>query len=155
MKTTSRTQKEIVSRIEAVRETDLFGAQTGDLVCFLEYEHAKQFLTEGTTKEQWDTSTSGVVSPARCIAEYMAFAWDKANNRRGLSAARSIDHMVTWLWLDGKDELAAQIEHYDYYGKPQLVAVCNEYGIDWKALDDGEWVDNEDAEPRTAEEVLA
>ena len=85
----------------------------------------------------------------------MGFAWDKANNRRGLSSGRSIDHMRTWLWLDGKDDLAEQIEDYEYYGKPQLVAVCNEYGIDWKQYDDGEWVNNEDDTPKTAEEVLA
>jgi hypothetical protein len=155
MKTSARTQAEIVARINEIRESDFFGAQTGDLVCFLDYEHAKSFINEGTTKEQWDTSTSGIVSPARCIAEYMAFAWDKANNRRGLSAARSVDHMRTWLWLDGKDELAQQIEEYDHYGKPQLVAVCNEYGIEWKSLDDGEWVNGEDDTPKTAEEVLA
>jgi len=88
------------------------------------------------------------------IRGYMEFAWDKANNRRGISAMRSLAHMSAWLWIDGKDELALSINEYNYYGKPQLVEICEVYGIDWKALDDGEWVTDEGAEPKTAEQVL-
>jgi hypothetical protein len=155
MNKSTRTQIAIMNRIESLADSDIFGFQTGDLVSFLDYDHAKPFIKADTTPEEWAEVTKGITSPAQCITEYMAFAWDKANNRRGISAGRSIAHMVTWLWLDGKDELAKQIEDYDYYGKPQLVAVCNEYGIDWKQYDDGEWVCNEDDTPRTAEEVLA
>ena len=155
MNKTSRTQIEIMNRINEVAEHDFFGAQTGDLISFLDFDHAQGFIKEGTTRERWDEITKAITSPANCIADYMGFAWDKANNRRGLSSGRSIDHMRTWLWLDGKDDLAEQIEDYEYYGKPQLVAVCNEYGIDWKQYDDGEWVNNEDDTPKTAEEVLA
>ena len=155
MNKTSRTQIEIMNRINEVAEHDFFGAQTGDLISFLDFDHAQGFIKEGTTREQWEAITKAITSPANCIADYMGFAWGKANNRRGLSAGRSIDHMRAWLWLDGKDDLAKQIEDYEYYGKPQLVAVCDEYGIDWRQYDDGEWVNNENDTPKTAEEVLA
>jgi len=70
----------------------------------------------------------------------MPFAWEKANGCRGISASRSLRHMVAWLWLDGQDEFLEKwndLRDYEYYGKPQLIAICELYGIDWKKFDDG------------------
>lgn len=149
---TQRTQQEILDRIEEIREDDFFGFQTGDLICFLTFDNAKKRLNEGVTSEEWAQK----INPANCIKDYMPFAWDKANNCRGLSAGRSIEHMKAWLWLDGKDALVGQMDDlYQYYGKPCLRAICEEYGIDWKSLDNNEWVNSEDDTPKTAEEALA
>jgi hypothetical protein len=63
--------------------------------------------------------------------------------------------MKAWLWLDGKDELAGRMDSvYEYYGKPCLVLVCREYGVDWRALDDGEWSNGECEQNLTADEAL-
>jgi hypothetical protein len=147
-----RTTEEILCEIERLKDDDWMGFRTGDLIQALPFESAQPFLKEGTTADQWAQSTD----PAGEIKNYMEFAWDKANGCRGLSAGRSVNHMESWLWLDGKDELSARLESvYEYYGKPCLVLVCKEYGIDWKALDDGEWRNDESGPSLTAEQALA
>lgn len=150
--TTSRTQEEILARIDEIKEDDFFGFQTSDLATFLTYENAKPLLNEGVTEDQWEQETD----PVERIKDYMPFAWDKANNCRGLSAGRSLEHMKAWAWLDGKEDLLKQIEEdYEYYGKPHLVKICQTYDIDWKSLDNNEWVNSEYDTPKTAEEALA
>ena len=149
---TKRTQEEILKRINEISKDDFFGFQTGDLIYFLSFDNAKKWLKKDVTAEKWEQYTD----PVERIKDYMPFAWDKANNCRGLSAGRSIEHMKAWLWLDGKNELADKMESlYEYYGKPCLRAICIEYEIDWKALDNNEWVNSEYDNPKTAEEALA
>ena len=65
------------------------------------------------------------------------FAWKKANNKRGISTQRSIDHYTSWLWLDGNEDLAEKIQNYTYYGKPQLIEICKYLNIDHSKYDDG------------------
>jgi len=149
---TQRTQQEILDRIKKISEDDFFGFQTGGLINFLTFDNAKKWLKEGVNSEEWEQDTD----PIKCIKDYMPFAWDKANNCRGLSASRSIEHMKAWLWLDGKDDLVGQMDDlYQYYGKPCLRVICEEYGIDWKSLDNNEWVNNEYDNPKTAEKARA
>lgn len=149
---TNRTQAEILKRIEEIKDQDFFGFQVNDLVCFLTYENAKPWCREGVTESQWAQHTDA----AELIKGYMGFAWNKANECRGLSAGRSLEHMKAWVWLDGKADLLEQIEQdYEYYGKPHLVKICQAYDIDWKSLDSNEWVNSEDDTPKTAEEALA
>lgn len=146
-----RTQVEILNRIHAIAPDDFFGFQTNDLVYFLDFEHAKPFLMEGTTAEQW----SPALDPIEKIKEYMPFAWGKANNNRGLSALRSIEHMKAWVWLDDQPTLSELLEpDYQYYGKNHLVAICEHYQIDWKALDNDQWVNEEDGPSLTASQAL-
>jgi hypothetical protein len=50
------------------------------------------------------------------------------------------------MWLMGDEEYAAwrSIETnvpYCHYGKERLIAVCERYGLDWRAWDNGESVD--------------
>lgn len=73
------------------------------------------------------------------MEEYMEFAWDKANNFRGLSAGRSIQHYIAWTWLAGDPELTKEIENmkYQYYGKDILKRICEYYGWDASQWDDG------------------
>lgn len=149
---TKRTQEEILARLKEIGPNDFFGFQSADLIEFLNFAHAKKFLKDGVTADQWKQYTD----PVEQIKDYMSFAWDKANSCRGLSACRSIEHMRAWVWLDGNTELLKQIEEdYEYYGKPHLVKVCETYGIDWKALDNDKWVNSEDATPSTAKEALS
>ncbi len=150
-----RTQQEIVERIEAVKDADFFGVMSGDLLSYLDFEHARAYLVEGATADQWREAceADGVKTPDQRIRDYMPFAWEKANNCRGLSASRTIDHMRAWLWLDGV-EWFDEITRYSHYGKPQLVRICEHYGIDWQSLDDGSWRQSEMDNEVPASEVL-
>lgn len=146
-----KTQDEIVARVKARKEHDFFGFEVSEYMDYLDYAHAKEFLKPDTTQEQWEKVTSKM-TPEEAIKDYMLFAWGKANNCRGISACRSICHMIAWLWLDGKDW--PEIENYEYYGKPQLVRICKEYGIDWRALDDNHWKNDESSKGISADEAL-
>lgn len=155
MENITRTPQEIIEQIEKLNNE--FFSCSGDLVNYLDFNDAKQFLVDDFVKkvesgtEKWEKETK---SPKELIIDYMPFAWDKANNCRGLSAARSISHMRNWLWLLGNDELSEKIQDYTHYGKPQLVMICELFGVDWKQYDDGFWRESEDSEAQTAEQVL-
>jgi hypothetical protein len=149
------TEQEILSRMKEVESRDWLGTQRSDLMEFLSYVNAKQFLKEDTTAEKWAEVVAKRKSPAEQIREYLPFAWDKANNCRGISAGRSIDHMMAWLWLDGKDDLAKECEDYNLYGKPQLAKISDAYGVDWRKLDNDCWTNEEGERGITADEALA
>lgn len=131
-----RTQEEIVKRINERKGNDILGFETDIYITYLDYKHAKPFLKKDVEGGNWKPKKT---NPTEELKSYMPFAWEKANNCRGISAGRSIMHMVAWLWLDGQDEflLNNDIKNYEYYGKPQLIAICELYGINWKQYDDG------------------
>ena len=136
----TRTQDEIVARIEERKGNDFLGWERSDYVAYLDFPLVKPFLKEGTTPEQWRVNTT---DPRENILDYMEFAWDKANSERGISANRSISHCMAWLWLAGEDALLEKVEHeyntnYCYYGKPILEMICDHFGWDWKVWDDGD-----------------
>ena len=71
------------------------------------------------------------------MIDYMEFAFDKAHDERGISANRSINHMIAWSWLSGDDELNQAIEHeyetnYHSYSLEILRMICEKLGIDPK-----------------------
>lgn len=144
-----RSDEEIVQRLREVASNgrDWMGVEQGDLVMRLPFEAAKPFLKETATAESWGKAKPRDETGIKAeMLDYMPFAWDKANNRRGLSADRSISHMNAWLWLMGWDAAAKQMEDddlYNCYGKPQLRAICEAFGWDWKQWDDGKWTSME------------
>ncbi len=83
------------------------------------------------------------------MRDYMSFAWDKANNCRGLSAYRSMVHYKVWLWLLKDDSI--DTEEYEYYGKPQLAMICKKYGF--RNEDNGIWKNSELDDGIPAKEV--
>lgn len=130
-----RTQDEIVDRMRALAASgqDLFGFAQEAMLSALDFEHAKPWLKDGVTAEQWspDTSAAGVL---RELAEYMAFAWEKALGHRGLSADRSVTKLTQWLWVLGShDELVSSVEAgrvpYAQYGAPVLKAISDAVGL--------------------------
>lgn len=152
----NRTEAEIVARIEEHAEK-FFDFTAEDLLPYLSYAKAKPYINAETTEEDW----AGIVErnrkpPAEVILDYLPFAWEKANNCRGLSAGRSVNHFETWLWLDGKEELASRLSQvYEYYGKTCLVLVSEEYGFNWLEYDNDKWVNEEDEPSVDWREVLA
>lgn len=129
-----RTQQEILSRMKEVEKDDFFGYQRSDLLSYLDFENAKPFLKDEVTAEQWQKESR---SPKEVMIDYLSFAWEKANDKRGLSASRSMDHYTSWLWLDGDEELHKTLSNYEYYGKPQLIEICKYLGVDHLQYDDG------------------
>jgi len=120
-----KTQKEIVKRIEERKKDDMFGWEVNEYVCYLNFKNAKPYLKKEVTEESWGKAEK--MGPVEKIKDYMDFAWQKANGCRGISA-------------DGQDEFLKKwnnLEDYEYYGKPQLIAICELYGINWKKYDDG------------------
>lgn len=146
-----KTIEEVLAKFEDGSSDDIFGTRRSDLMEFLPFELlVGKYLKPEATAAEW--AAAGYPRPLTretvigLIKGYMPFAWDKANNCRGLSAARSLLHMQAWLWLLGADEAAMAIDNYTHYGKPQLRSICEALDIDWRSLDDGKWKEYEDRE---------
>lgn len=137
-----RTDDEIISRIEALKEADFFGFSTDDLIVRLPFDKAKPYLTDKAMSDNWKIFPRDRDSLVAEMKAYMPFAWDKANNFRGLSAGRSMAHYASWVWLAGDD--LGDLEKYDCYGKDNLVAICEHYGFDHAQWDDGVRANSED-----------
>lgn len=145
---TVRTIQEIVARIGGLEgsTSDFFGFQTSDLIGFLPFEDAKPFLKDTVKAEDWTPTPLTEEGVKQTIHDYMEFAWGKANDCRGLSAGRSLDHMKAWLFALGEDEAwieSLSLDGYTHYGKPQLRAICKRFGWDWTQWDDGSWTNYE------------
>lgn len=130
-----RTAEEIIKRIDERREHDLFGFEWPYYLDGLTFEQAKPYLKEDATGENWKVKTATEIRQE--AIDYMSFAWDKANNCRGISANRSISHYQAWLWMLGEDWADSLWDDYEYYGKPQLVRICEYFGLDQNQWDDG------------------
>lgn len=150
-----RTNKEILARIEAVADRDWIGTMRGDLVSRLSFEDAKPFLKDDASATDWGEprprDREGILAE---MLDYMPFAWEKANNNRGISASRSLEHMSAWLWLLGHDAAADQVLRYDLYGKPRLRAICEAFEWDWRQWDDGRWTNDEMSDGHTPPETV-
>lgn len=132
-----RTDEEILERIKERRNNDLLGWELGDLLCVLPFDKAKEFLSEEYQNEckEWKIEPRDRESVLKRMEEYMPFAWEKANNGRGLSAMRSMCHYMAWTWLIGDD--LGELTKYQYYGKDNLRKICEKYGWDADQWDDG------------------
>jgi len=130
-----RTDDEIISRINVVADRDFFGFEVSDLVVRLEYEKAKQFIPADVIQKDWEVVSREPADVISMMHDYMSFAWEKANDGRGLYARRSLSRYSAWIWLAG-DDLGDLLE-YEFYGKDKLVLICNHYGWDSSEWDDG------------------
>lgn len=132
----NRTQEEIVARIERLMLTDMLGFKTEDLILALDYEQAKPYLKDTTTAEDWKPEPIDRESVIQRMYDYMPFAWEKANDCKGISARRSIAHFMSWIWLAGDD--LGDLTKCQFYGKDELRKICAHYGWDADQWDDGE-----------------
>ena len=139
-----RTPKQILNKIKEIKEQgdDVLGTKREDLVEFLPYNKAKKYLRSDVTKEMWEEAKEENTKEniKNNIKDYLPFAWEKANNRRGISASRSIHHIETWLWLlndEEKEKTFKNIE-YQHYGKEKLIYASNLVDFNYKKYDNGE-----------------
>jgi hypothetical protein len=103
----------------------------------LPFHLVKDYLHPNVDSKQWDDDRKSYFEIKKEAIEYLAFAWDKANDKKGLSAARSIRHYLAWMWLLGSNAFDDLFNDYKYYGKPQLERISNFFNVSWKELDDG------------------
>ena len=130
-----RTDDEILARIETVKGDDWIGVQVSDLLCRLPFEKARPYLEPEATPDGWKIAGRDRESLLAKMLDYMPFAWEKANNGRGLSADRSMDHYSAWVWLAGDD--LGDLTKYRHYGKDNLCRICKHYDWDASQWDDG------------------
>lgn len=139
---TTRTQEEIVARLDARTDSDPLAFETDEYLPYLDFAHAKKYLKDGTTEDEWNKARGTYVEPRQKMIDYMAFAFQKANGKRGISANRSIQHMIAWGWLIS-DEIGLEIQRlfdqeYDNYGLAILRKICDMLGIDRKEHGDAD-----------------
>lgn len=134
-----KTQVEIVERIEVRRKLDLLNFEWPLYLDALAFEHAKKYLKEDVWEklEKEPTLLRADEDIRAKMVAYMPFAWEKANDCRGISAGRTIQHYVAWLWLLGEEKLAEEIEDYEFYGKEELRLICEYLGLDPDEWDTG------------------
>ena len=137
-----RTETEIIARINDRIEDDILGFECSEYLPYLSFENAKPFLRSGIQSSDWKQLELTEHGIKKTMLDYMPFAWEKANDRRGISSNRSLSHYVAWLWLSGDDEFSSKIERrmvggYSFYGKPILESICEYFGWNWSQWDDG------------------
>lgn len=128
-----RTQKEIKERFD--QADDMFGTQKGDLISYMDFEVAKEYLKQDYVKQVESGDEVWVKSedPKKEILGYLSFAYDKAEGERGISAGRSMLHFKTWVWLESEEfynEVIDLIDNYTSYGIPALDEISNHYKKD-------------------------
>jgi hypothetical protein len=141
-----RTQAEIIERIKTAKKNDLFGFECGDYAGALTKESAESLrgilLKDDADLSDWEQQFKTDEDVRKQCIGYMDFAWEKANNCRGLSAMRTMTHYKAWLWLLGQDGFD-DLENYSHYGKDNLVRICKFFDLDPKKWDDGRRVNSE------------
>lgn len=134
-----RSQDEIVARITAYGEHgvgDFFGFRREVLVDALDYEHAKPYLKDGVTAEEWNAYRLSDLAEA--AKKYLELAIGKIRNHRGISAERSVDKLTEYAWLLCRDDVLAAMDRADYpqYGAPKVKAFADGMGFQWPDYDD-------------------
>lgn len=151
-----RTTEQILLRIKDIEEDDFFGVGRMRLIEQLPFEHAKTWLSTEISEKEWEPETKSI---KELVHSYLEFAWGKANDCRGLSANRSIDHFRALLWLDAIEDLSTTMDAlYRYYGKPNLVYISELYGYDWRSQDNNIWTSSGEggiSEEKRNEEIAA
>lgn len=144
-----RTDDEIITRINQTRARDIFSFELSDLADYL--PALKLPLIGLRPNPEFKTSPRDKESIEATMRDYMSFAWGKANNCRGLSALRSLSHYQAWLWMV---DHPVNFANYTHYGKPQLRAICEHYGWDWRSWDSGSWKNDERTDGEPAPETV-
>lgn len=130
---TARTQEEIVARIKAVESEDFLGFRQEVLIPALDFEHARPFLVEATTAEQWSGIQVAASEWEVLARDYYTFALKKIAGHRGISAGRSVDKLTEYAWLLGRDEVVAAMDAAEFpqYGAPKVAAFAIGFGLPW------------------------
>lgn len=127
-----RTQDEIVARIEAVKDDDWLRFRREVLIPALDFEHAKPYLRDGVTADQWHDGVRHEQIEAEA-KDYYEFAAGKIRDHRGISAKRSVEKLAEYAWLLGRDDVVEAMDAAEYpqYGAPKVKAFGDGFGLVW------------------------
>ncbi len=156
----NRTQPEVLARVHHhLRHPDPFikGAASY-LVTALPLPTAQgtKLVRMDATEEAWaDVSITNAKELQERLEKLIDKAWVDANNKNGMNCRKNLAAIVALVWLCGAEheELIEKLEGgaYDpqneqrtvrdleYYGKCQLVDICEHFGINWASKDNDEW----------------
>ena len=122
-----KSQEQIIDRLKSIKKNDILGFRTEALVDFLTKEKAEtlrgDIFKENAEFKGWEKPDLSDDAVKKRAKEYLAFAFDKALNHRGISASRSVEKLKEWLWLIGLDD-QVDWENYQNYGCPILRQVA-------------------------------
>lgn len=127
--TVNRTQDEISARFDDAE--DWLGFAREVLIDHLDYGHAKEYLKDDVTAEQWEAARNADLDAE--IRRYLEFAVQKIRNQRGISAERSTIKLREMAWLAGRDDIVKAMDDAEYpnYGEPKVRAFAEGMGLDW------------------------
>jgi hypothetical protein len=133
----TRTQTEIVDRLRVARMDDFFGFKTEVLASFLDAEHVAEFCKPDAELSDWTALTDAATEGA----EYLAFAFGKAEDHRGISAERSVQKMTEYAWLQGRDDVVKAMDDAGFaqYGVPKLITYAKAFEL---PVPEGDWIEN-------------
>lgn len=133
------TKEEVRARILSRKKADFFGFEINEYYdyCGWDWLMENDFLKKEAKRTECFDKNIDRNAVLEEMKNYMSFAFEKANNERGLSANRSIAHYVAWVWLSGEPEFSKEIDEkfkseYCDYGKHILQSICEHYG--WQAV---------------------
>lgn len=155
-----RTNSEIKNRIKQIKSRDIFGSETNILLLALTFDDAKSFLASSNKniekiKQFWDQNR--IINPITEIRKYLDFAWFKANSYRILSCKHLINQFQALMWLAGVNSFDNVVDsEFFACSKPLLVIISEFLGVNWRELDDGYWMYENDQTNTTPtnEEIL-
>ena len=135
-----KSAEKIKGKINAGFANDVFGLAFNDLVEALPFADAKgylkdEFLMKDSAEAEWESSRIKTDDDVKArMLDYLPFAWEKAEDQRGLSADRSIRHFAAWAWLID-NEFYEKIEdmynnNYFPYGEPILAYISEKLGFE-------------------------
>ena len=135
-----KSTEKIKDKINTGFANDVFGIAFTDLIEALPFADAREylkneFLMKDSAEEEWESSRIKTDDDVKArMLDYLPFAWEKAEDQRGLSADRSVRHFAAWAWLID-DEFYEKIEDmynnsYFPYGEPILEYIGEKLGFE-------------------------
>ncbi len=114
------TQHEIIERIGQIKKADIFGEYVAAIIYYLDYDHAKPYLKDEVTQEEWQKYSDKDRHLREDVQHYLDWWKQKVEDGRGISVHRGRAQMVNRLFLAG-------------------ISLWKEIGIDDKEGIDGGW----------------
>lgn len=164
----TRTRPELLARIKALvaaaaadPKDSLDSMRASYLIQFLPFRVAKRYLRDSIDRVGWAAVQQELdeIRIRFLFGELVPAAFRAANVRRTVDVTRFLLQFEMFLWVLGDDEEAARaamFERFKHFGKPQLVGLCDRFGLDdWTHWDDNKWVDNDQQLVLSATEALA
>ena len=149
-----KTQDEIVKFLKR-KDPSFFGFDREVLLQYLDFAHAKEFLKEGVTEEEWKNSRS-LANHSELTREHILeemktymrdYGWPKTQDHRGISANRTIEKMEAWGFIIEGQEFVDKLKSIPYpsYGAQKLKWICEKFGF--PIPDDAETVNMMNGKP--------